>query len=719
MSVKQRDNNDDRFAHLRSTPPSIDRKEKEKEKEKVSSPELLAFRATITSTQGAASNSSPLRDHKMTAFTPDLKELKGYIETKKIGKALSASNNPTPGQGVDLRSYKIGNSSNPVALLSDEYYVPYQLLEGHLAESDTAALQKESESSESNGSDSFNLTSDSDSESSASSTNFSYESEESSGSSDDEFDILSDTIKDVEPEELTKYFDKSHVINNAVYLLETNPAISNDLHVFLQKLRAYRGDYIDNEMLQMLAGDKISVASLKRNVEPHVRLGDLKPRKALYEAAKEAIQVDFKRAISLQRIDHLKHQATVYKGGRENLREILAMKKAEIEGYDDVLHLKEDVPPINYQLNWGATPLVNPIKSEFLVGYEHIDSNDWSNWGKARKQYDFELFKYGKVSEETLSQFKQAEQVILSYGVDATQLCKLAFYETKVNASDFHINQFMIGVDPKKEGYHHAISIDEGRWGPPNDVYVVTGTPSDSVAVNFRNALITHPLCLKPVPQEFREFLEKRVGEIDHTAQEMKKNDLVYPEGEFEELGEEYEKLLQLDQSLFRYKIQGEQLVELAKQYDVPLGEKINEADLTLRLRNHLKERREVLKEKAFVKQSEQSLLLEIKREKVMAEYILNNKEATIYDAFEAGYPRMATFMKVFRRMDADPGFTLAYNTDFGFPVPRNLTTFIENIEKQGMASAEEILQMQQDVIEMQHSQVAKNGQLALTHEGG
>ncbi len=568
---------------------------------------------------------------------------------------------------IDLQSHKLGASSNPVSLLKMDYFLPSSLIEAELISSQNSNLSSELNS-------------------------------------------------------IPKQFNKENVINNLYLLLNNSDKTeASKVITVIKNFTKQSEPYIDEkgltEAYQMMGMDPQSGA-LTKNVEAFIKQSDIK-NETIKEAAKQAIKKDAARPLRQRMIDQ--PEAIVLKGGQENMREILASRKADIEGYSDILHLKEAIETENFELTWGKQSVDFPIKSTFLEGYEHIDSKIWDKWGDARKNYDVEFFKQnGQVSNETKEKLADAENALLSYGIDPLSLCKLAFYETKINATDFHTKQFMIGPDPHHSQKKCIVSVDEGRWGPAVDVSMLS-IPT----LVFRNCLITHPDCLRPVPEEFRDFLKQRLKEMDQTMQKMKAEGLVYPQNEFQEMVEAYQEavltllelnkkinlpyeansLLARDVSVDLKDTKGmvggqaiQRLIELKNRYQIPVDENTTLTELKEKIRSHLMSKKTTLKEKAFPKQSEQSLLKEMEREKKMAEYIINNPEASIYGAFEVGYPELKTFMKVFRRMDSDPGTNLAISRTPIGAMPREIAKVIETAEAKNLASPEEIAQMKKDL---------------------
>ena len=616
---------------------------------------------------------SPLEPSKTPLGRIKAAELGSHIETRKlrkmssfllemVGSPSSPSSNPLT-ESLSLEHHQLGTSSNPVALLRQDRFIPVKLIESEL---DTP----------------IPLT------------------------------ISADL------EKTSKQFNREGVLNN-LYLLvartsEEEDERANALISLIQDLTKRNEQYIDEKTLKgiskTLTQQGIEFGALTRNLEPFIKLSDVKANEFISKAAKEAIKKDQARPIYQRMIEI--DQSIVYKGGQENLREILATQKTLIEGYDDVVHLKEAVVTDNFVLLWKSEQLRHPIKSNFLEGYEHISVKDWDSWGTARKDYALELFKTGRISEETSQALINAEQKLSGYGVDPTSVCKLAFYETKINANDFHTQQFMIGPDSHQSGKKRMVSIDEGRWGTPDIAY----SYGISIAVTFKNSLITHPDCLKPVPDEFKEFLRNRLKEIDRTADEMTEKGLVCSEEEFKLLEAAYKNVTDTLSAFTRIgKIKDGEIPDLAKKYDIIFDPDTTVNELRSKIEGHLRSKKAELKEKAFVKQSQASLLAEMGREKRMAEYILQNDKATIYGAFERGYPELATFMRVLGRMEPDPGKSLAYTAGQGMLLPRNLASFIQTAKKLDMASDEEIAQMQKDLATLKSNHMTSIMGIALT----
>jgi hypothetical protein len=583
-------------------------------------------------------------------------ELKSYVEGKKLKKMTSfLLQNSGSSTTINLQDYRLGTSSNPVALVKQDQWIPMQLIESEL---DGQISPR---------------------------------------------DIIS------ELEKVPKQFKREEVLNNLRVLLDrkNDEGEVKRLISIIQNLTKENETFIDEETLKKFEG--VEFKDLTRNFAPFIKLGDVSENPTLSKAVKEAIKKDAALPVHQRMITTI--DATVIKGGQENIREILATQKAHLEGYDDVLHVKESVKIDEFTLQWGSTELVHPIKSDFLVTYIHISAQDWDAWGQARKAYDLELFQKGGVSAETTHKREEAWQKISDYQVDPLSVCKLAFYETKINANDFHTEQFMIGPDPHHPGRTVIVSVDEGRWGPPGIAYAY-GT---SAATTFKNSLITHPDCLKPVPEEFKEFLKHRLGEIDQTAKKMEEMGLVLPQEEFKRMEEAYTDVTDTLTALGREKIKDAEIPALAQKYAIAFDTNTTISELKNKITDHLRAKKGELKEKAFAKQSEQSLINEVTREKKMIEYILNTSSSTMYGAFEAGYPELATFMRVLRRMEPDPGKSIAYTPLFGTLAPRNLSILIQTAKKQKSASDEEIAQMEKDLAKLKSDHLVSNSAIALT----
>ncbi len=626
-------------------------------------------------------NLSKSKSKSLTNLRVDLKK---EVHQRELKKFISAGHlsvkekepNSSRKSSLNLQHQKLGNSSNPVALLKEEKYIPKKLLKSQIEEK---KIEIE----------------------------------------------LADFKSPL-------FFNKEELISNFLLL----PSDTNfDLKKF--KETHYQLHYISSDaLLNYFTINKLGDLSLfTKNLVSYFKASDLKSHAAINQMVDGIITDDLNLPSNQRQIPSA--PMIVYKGGRENLRELLATRKALLEGYGDVIHIKEKIKEMDeLELSWGAQSITYPIKSEFLEGFEHISNVDWTAWGQARQAKDLAIFNLAQAIEnqapsqeieemkqkckEVKKQAKLAEKKILNYAVDPTSVCKLAFYETKINASDFHTGQFMIG--PNQQGKHkkQMISVDEGRWGNPGIGYSYSLTIKPSVAVTFKNSLLTHPDCLKPVPAELREFLKERLKTIDETFNEMVEKKLVWSEQEFNQLETSYTTITETLSLLKRNKLTLPQVIENLKKFDIAFEEKEESEQLKTKLENYLNDQKNILKERAFSKQSIKSLYLEKQREQIMANYILSKSSASIYQAFEIGYPELATFMTILRRIYADPGkeLSLVNNT-----MPRSLSSIIElakgNKTKSPSASTAELEKMGKDLEKIKKESTFSKAALALTSDAG
>lgn len=616
-----------------------------------------------------AESNLPTNPPAESIVKPEAKQIKSYIETKTLRKVTGIAE----GNVFELESQRLGSSSNPVALIRQEYFLPVRLIEDQFQ--DLTPLPSQA------------------------------------------MDKL---------HHLRRYFDKDQVINNLYILLSQSSGNEQKeknlirlIQYYNKRMEPYIPVEFDENTVKAFATIGINPQEFTRGIDPLIKMNEAKSISGISQVIDEAIQRDLTRPVH-QRLLKAPPVGVVYKGGQENIREMLATKKAQAEGYADVIHVKEKFEADEITLVMEEQPLTHPIKSDFLTGYHHIREEDWKKWGEARKNYDLELFQKGEVSEETLRKYNEAANTIRNYGADPVSVCKLAFYETKINANDFHTEQFMIGPDPKHPERKQMVSVDEGRWGPPDIAYKAG---ISSVAITLKNSLLTHPDCLGPVPEEFRPFLEKRLQEIEQTRNELSK-----PESEWSEtLKERVWPAATFDQFVVGMQDLSEDLDKIGsrtadapfidqmlKKYQIPHKEKgtLEETRDTVEL--FLKAEKGRRKEAAFQKQSEQSLRQELEREQAMAEFLLQNPKASIYDAFEIAYPELKTVMKAFRRTDVDPGKNLAYRAmgGFDFLMPRELDKLIEQVP----ASSEEKGKMREDVKLLKDKHMISTEALVLTH---
>lgn len=249
-------------------------------------------------------------------------------------------------------------------------------------------------------------------------------------------------------------------------------------------------------------------------------------------------------------------------------------------------------------------------------------------------------------------------------------------------SSDSHIRQFILNNG-------NLENIDFARYLTPSEVFV---NSQGAICLIFRSALLDHPFTSQPLsPEEQSNILS---WDVKALGAQWNNLGLI---GDKEFFDHSTKHLLELSEDISAIsKSNYQELEGFAIKYDFEIKPGIKEEGIKQALTDKIKNHFAQLQKICFSKIHPKAFRDLKKRIHVLQKYVrecqTNNTPPTLKEAFSRMYPRMVPFMKVAQRLMANPGSLMAIS---GFE-PRSLQSIIDEAKQDGMATNDEIKEMEQ-----------------------
>jgi hypothetical protein len=380
----------------------------------------------------------------------------------------------------------------------------------------------------------------------------------------------------------------------------------------------------------------------------------------------------------------------------ENENELKAARSAAILNLGEALVDKAEWDLPSGEIEGAATSRV--LKSKMMEG-SGIPMGLWVKYIEAKKKYA-ELLMLEKDTVKSKRELDELSRQIASIG-SPESIQMQGLFDLLYASEDSHINQYIVGVNGDIR------NIDFSRFLAPSPISFIIDpiTGKKEYIVRLRSALIDHPSADQPLAPKIKNL----IGSWDLEKIKQQHKGLVGSKEDFEKAEIEMKKI-EASFAIFNAdETDKEALRKLFGEYGLPW-----ELASVAKCKAKLKAKEIELQKKYFKQIHPKAFESLCHRIALAKEYVSKEVNPTIKGLRDVLYPQLKTFYTVLERMKENPSqnFRMIFQKNDPPIITHSLSEIIEDASEKGLASDNEITEMQLAIQQIEKEGLAFDGDL-------